>query len=122
MSQLSDKIESFIKQGFPLLEYKTERYVFYRGKKLFFDFIIPDLNVYIEVQGEQHYKRIPFFHQFAKDFRAQKFRDQVKSEWCAENDIILVVISYIEINKGLTQDQFRNNILKRVREFSSDRS
>jgi len=121
MSGLEDQIEVLIKKSFPFLSYKKQQYIFYRNQKLFFDFIIPDLNVYIEVQGQQHYKRISFFHKFGKDFRSQKFRDQIKTEWCGVNDIILVSIKYSEINKDLTEESFRNKILKRVREFNDDR-
>lgn len=118
MSNLAAEIETKIKCVFPYLKYTTEKHVRYRGQKLFFDFTIPDLNVYIEVQGEQHYKFVPFFHKFASNFRQQKFRDQVKQEWCAENDIILVTISYKEVG-NLTNDLFRNKILSAVKEYNS---
>jgi len=122
MSELSDKIEHKIQTCFPLLKYATEEYVVYRGHRLFFDFIIPELNIYIEVQGQQHYKIVPFFHKFSGSFRNQKYRDQLKTEWCAENDIILVVFSYKEINKDLTDSCFRNKILKAVRDYNNGSS
>ena len=117
MSEISDLIEQYIKEGFPLLKYDTERYVPYRGQTLLFDFVIADLNVYIEVQGKQHYERIPFFHSLA-GYRGQKYRDQLKTAWCAENNIILVVFSYKEIEKGLTLLEFRNTILKAVQNYN----
>jgi len=117
MSKISDKIEELIKTGFPLLHYAKEKYVPYRGRKLFFDFTIPELNIYIEVQGRQHYVRIPFFHNKAGTFKSQRYRDQLKTEWCAKQDVILLEFSYKEIDK-LTVDKFRNIILKAVRDYN----
>lgn len=99
-----------------MLKYTKEKYVVYRGRKLFFDFTIPELNVYIEVQGRQHYVRIPFFHNAGK-FKSQRYRDQLKTEWCAKEDIILLEFSYKEI-KDLTVDEFRNTILKSVKDYN----
>jgi len=118
MSKLAENIENKIKCCFPLLKYKTEEYVSYRGHRLFFDFVIPELNIYIEVQGEQHYKPVPFFHKFSGGFRKQRYRDQLKTEWCAVNNVILVIFSYKEMN-NLTEDLFRNKILKAVRNYNN---
>ena len=117
MSELADKTAELLDKAFPLLRCKREHYVFFMGKKLFFDFYIPDLKVCIEVQGQQHYQFVPFFHQVADSFRKQKYRDQLKTEWCAENNIIFIEVS--GKSKHLTQDNLRNTILKAVRENSN---
>jgi hypothetical protein len=68
------------------------------------DFFIPNLDLAVEVHGEQHYKYIPFFHKTkAKFFKSLK-RDTVKEDWCLTNNIRLVVLKYDE------QDKWRNQL------------
>lgn len=64
-----------------------------RGQEL--DIFIPDLNLAIEYQGEQHYKVINFFGGDDALIRNQK-RDQLKKEKCNKNDIKLIMFSYKE--------------------------
>ena len=69
---------------------------------LSFDFYIPDYNICIEYQGEQHFK--PIFRWgknnsidndvALKDFEKNQFRDQIKRNFCYENDIILLEPDY----------------------------
>lgn len=49
---------------------------------------------YIEYNGYQHYKMIPFFHKTDKDFSNQLRRDQNVREYCKDNNIILIEIPY----------------------------
>lgn len=59
----------------------------------YIDFYLPDLNIAIEYNGIQHY--IPIEH-FGGELRfdKQKRRDQYVKEYCANNDIKLVEVSY----------------------------
>jgi len=59
---------------------------------LYFDFFLPLIKTAIEVQGEQHYKYIPHFHNTRLGFLASKKRDELKSQWCDINNIILICI------------------------------
>ncbi len=54
---------------------------------LVFDFYLPDYNICIEYDGEQHYKHITFFHKTIEEFNAAKNRDEIKNKFCAENKI-----------------------------------
>lgn len=63
---------------------------------LSFDFYLPDFNTCIEYDGEQHFSR----YRFEKDntkFEIRKKRDQIKTNFCIENDIKLIRIKYTEI-------------------------
>ena len=79
-------------------------------KPLPFDFYIPDLNVCIEYQGEQHYHPVNFggisdeeaYDNFVKTQR----HDEIKRNYCIANDIKLICIPYWEdideyLNKNL---------------------
>lgn len=68
----------------------------YKGQKLYFDFYIKKLDVFIEVQGQQHTKFVKHFHQDKKAFLKQKERDNLKRIWVEENDFCLVRINYDE--------------------------
>lgn len=62
-----------------------------------FDFYLPDFSIAIEFNGEQHYreKRNIFFD----DFKRTQYRDNCKIQWCKENNIKLIIISYTEQKK-----------------------
>jgi len=67
-----------------------EHYVRYKGARLFFDFYIKELGVFIEVQGRQHVKFVKHFHGSIENFYAQKKRDNLKIEYVQEQDMSLV--------------------------------
>ena len=62
-------------------------------KKLIFDFYIPNLNICIEYHGKQHYERIDYFHT-DKLFKIAQNRDEIKTKYCLDNNIKLIVIPY----------------------------
>lgn len=69
--------------------------------KLIFDFYIPSINTCIEYDGEGHYK--PF--RFSKDKEAMQrkleetqIRDNIKTQYCKDNDIKLIRIPYFEFD------------------------
>jgi len=49
------------------------------------DFYIDELKVAAEVQGDQHYRFIEYFHKTQEGFENQKTRDIQKSILCKEN-------------------------------------
>jgi very-short-patch-repair endonuclease len=77
---------------------------------MFFDFYIPELRIFIEVHGEQHYSYSKFYHNSAADFEQQKIRDAFKEEWCSLNDYKLVVFSFKEVLE-LTPKSFLHRII-----------
>lgn len=63
--------------------------------KLRFDFYLPEHNICIEYQGKQHYEIIDFFGG-EKGFKERKKRDSLKRDYCINNNIKLIEISYKE--------------------------
>ncbi len=48
-----------------------------------FDFlvIIDDIEIYVEIDGKQHYVWIPYFHKLEEDFQLQQKRDRIKDKF-----------------------------------------
>lgn len=67
--------------------------------KLYADFFIPDLNLVVEVHGQQHYNYTPFFHKSKADFYLGKKRDKDKIEFCSINNLSIAILPYNEKEK-----------------------
>lgn len=79
-------------------------------KKLRFDFYLPELNICIEFDGEQHFKTIKEFD--GDDITLlpkRRFLDKLKNNFCKSNNIKLIRIKYTEINNI-------NKIIKHINE------
>lgn len=74
-----------------------------------FDFYLPELNMVIEYNGIQHYKPIDFFGG-QKQFLLTQKHDNIKKEYCINNNIQYLVISYKE---DIKQVLIYNNIIKK---------
>lgn len=59
-----------------------------------FDFYLPEYNICIEYDGEQHYKKCSF--QTQQEFENAIKRDKIKDEYCKKNNIKLIRIPYFE--------------------------
>ncbi len=57
--------------------------------KLEIDFFIEDLKIGIEVQGEQHYKFVPFFHKTQENYEKRRQYDVEKTDLCSGNGVKL---------------------------------
>ena len=53
------------------------------------DFYIEELQVGIEVQGQQHFEYVPHFHSNYADFLALRDRDERKADLCLRHDVVL---------------------------------
>lgn len=62
------------------------------GTRLSLDFYNANKKVAIEVQGQQHFKYVKFFHGSRLNYLDQMKRDVKKNEFCEINDIKLVEI------------------------------
>ncbi len=65
-----------------------------QGEGLYLDFFLPRSRIAVEVQGEQHYKFIAFFHKTKAHFISQQMRDARKANWCELNEINLIKIRW----------------------------
>lgn len=68
------------------------------GRKLRYDFYLPEHNLVIETHGAQHYKPIEHWGG-EKEFKKQIHRDNIKIEYLTEKKINLIIIN----NKNLTK-------------------
>lgn len=59
-----------------------------------FDFYLPQYNIAIEYQGEQHYRDNSWFKD---NYDTIHKRDLIKKEYCLNNSIILIEIKYTEL-------------------------
>ena len=69
-----------------------------KKKALPFDFYIPEHNICIEYDGEQHFKPIKSFGGFS-GFEKCQFHDKIKTEYCKANNIQLTRISFHNFNQ-----------------------
>lgn len=60
-----------------------------------FDFYLPELNLAIEYNGEQHYKAIEYYGG-EENLHATQLRDEIKKQYCMDNNIDYLVIRFDE--------------------------
>lgn len=95
-------------------EQKTFDWLKYRQRQ-YLDFYLPDYNVAIECQGEQHFKPVDFSHKkdinnAEKRFILNQKRDENKRKLCEKHNIHIYYIIYNEnINKRI------NDILNEIK-------
>lgn len=116
MSVTATLVHSILDELFPANPHRRvfpEYYVKYKGVRLFFDFYIKELEVFVEVQGRQHIRFIKHFHGTIENFRGQKMRDNLKIEYTQENDKCLVRIYDTEkITKALVYKKIKKALEK----------
>lgn len=61
-------------------------------RELPFDFYLPDYNICIEVDGEQHFYNTLYRNE--KDFEQRKINDNIKDNYCLFNNIQLIRLKY----------------------------
>jgi hypothetical protein len=74
-----------------------------RASMLYLDFFIPNLDIAIEVHGEQHYNFVQFFHKTKVNFLKSQIRDINKEKWCELNNIKLITLKYSEMESWREQ-------------------
>ena len=95
-SKLANQVYDVLRDIFPQARIFTEHYVNCEGNRLFFDYYLPQYNILVEVQGEQHYKYTPFFHGAPSDYRQAVKRDKLKQNYALANNFTLVIVDYNE--------------------------
>jgi ribosomal protein S27E len=68
-------------------------------RKLYFDFYLPEYNLLIEYNGEQHYKPNNLYGGNIA-LEKQKIRDNIKVEYCLRKNLKLITINY-KSNKNI---------------------
>ena len=73
--------------------------LFCKRQHLMIDFYLPDYRMFIEMNGEQHYKYIACFHQDSWTFEDQQIRDESLRQYSKSHNVRLLEIKYDEIKK-----------------------
>lgn len=95
-----DYVEKWLKEYYPDSYQKEVRLIgLVEGRntnEIRPDFILKvnGVEFWIEYHGKQHYVEMSFFHKTHEDFLKQLKRDQNERNYCNENGIILIEISY----------------------------
>lgn len=74
------------------VNFEEQKKIVTDGKTLFFDFYLPDDNIYIEYNGKQHYEDTGGYYK--GKLQDLQERDQLKEKWCNQVGADLVVIPY----------------------------
>ena len=69
------------------------------GAKLKFDFYLPEYNICIEYDGEQHFSYTNSGWRTKENFLLQKENDEIKNQYCKINQIKLIRIPYTDYQK-----------------------
>ena len=69
-----------------------------KGNLLLFDFYLPEYNVLIECQGQQHSEVVEHFGGIS-EFQIRQKRDNLKREYCKDHNIKLIEIPYTDYEK-----------------------
>jgi hypothetical protein len=77
------------------LEKKIEGCVSNNNVSLRFDIFLPDKNIYIEYDGEQHFRPVENWGGI-ESFNSVILRDSIKNKFCKDNYIKLIRISYLD--------------------------
>ena len=82
------------------IDHETEFPVVIDGVRYRFDFYLPDYNLFIEYDGEQHFKPTEYhgndFEANMNDLLKRQKYDQIKNKYCEDNNINLLRIPYWE--------------------------
>jgi predicted nucleic acid-binding Zn-ribbon protein len=76
-------------------------------RKLLFDFYLNDYNVCVEIDGIQHFKPIKHFGG-ETGFIVRQFLDNIKNEYCINNEIKLIRIPCVKYTKNTISDMKEN--------------
>lgn len=120
ISLLENEIyEALIKNNINFVQQTTFTWLRYE-KNLFLDFYLPDYNIAIECQGEQHFRPVSFSRKMNGEtlFIINKKRDTIKHDLCVEHGIDILYYSKTKIEY---QYQIYNNIEKLIQKINENK-
>ena len=108
-----DKIEEFLRNNniTYITQKRFDNLIGIGGRKLSYDFYIPDCNILIEFNGEQHWRPIEYFGG-EQQFKTQKEHDKRKKTYAKDNNIELLEIWYYDFDN--IEDILKSHLLNRV--------
>lgn len=97
------RIETYLKQHDIVFDVEYRFKNCKNERPLPFDFYLPDYRTAIEYDGEQHFMPVRFGgeapEQAIKKLRGVQLRDNIKTAYCAENNINLIRIPYTDFDR-----------------------
>jgi len=91
-SNICQQVIDIVRCVFPQLRIVEEEFIKYKGQKLYLDIFIPQLDLVIEVHGNQHFEFVEHFHIDEHGFRESRRRDRLKEEWADLNGYTFLVL------------------------------
>ena len=85
--------------------------IFKKRGRMKLDFYLPDYNIAIECQGEQHFYPIDYYHGKEK-FELIQERDEIKKKLCEKNNVSIEYINYYD-NLENRLNEILNNVRKK---------
>lgn len=104
------------KYNVPFAEQKTFEWLKFKRKQ-YLDFYLPDYNIAIECQGEQHYRPVDFSHvnnitKANENLIINQARDKNKQILCEKHGIVILYIGFNEnLEEKLTNLLKENNVI-----------
>jgi hypothetical protein len=96
-SKLQSKLYEALTEEFPVTvikqNYRAEWLTGLHKRSLELDLYLPELNLAIEVQGQQHFQEVTFFHKNVSGFEVQVERDSKKRDQCYGASVILLEVT-----------------------------
>jgi very-short-patch-repair endonuclease len=89
-----------------------------RNKQFRFDFYLPEENIIIECDGEQHFKPLKFRsenYNIQEWFEIIQERDKLKTKYCIDNSIKIIRISYKEMRNPDNFEKIMNESMERIK-------
>ena len=107
-SSIASRLKKYFKDKyFAIIEYRIVKNPD-TGRTMPYDIYIPEKNIFIEVNGKQHYSYNTFFHRSEDDFLKLKKHDRIKRKYARKNGIYIE----IDLRKLETYEEIVENIEK----------
>ena len=87
-----------------------------KGYRYRFDFYLPDLKIFIEFHGKQHYVPVDRFGG-KESFEKTKIRDALKVNLVKDLGEKLIVLNYRDLELGLLDKKLKNELLKATKYY-----
>lgn len=95
-------------------QYETLRCINPITKRIMpYDIQLENYQIIIEVQGNQHYEYIPYFHGTLDNYEYQQQKDKFKKEFAENAGFLVCYINYKQIISG----EFKDLIMKSIQKF-----
>lgn len=96
-SYIASELKKYFTREYSAIAEYSELKNISTGKNLLYDLYLPNEKIFVEVNGVQHYKFVPYYHRRETVFEYQKKKDRIKRKYARKNGI------YVEIDLRKTR-------------------